>query len=40
MSDTLFGRLTDALFGTDLTDDTCCGVEIEDTDEEPRAERR
>jgi hypothetical protein len=36
MTDSLFGKVTAALFGTESPseDDACCGVEIEEVDEE------
>ena len=34
MTNSLLGRITDTLFGTnsDANDDACCGVEIEEVD--------
>jgi len=35
MSNSLLDRLTDTLFGTEsAAEDACCGVEIEDIDDE------
>jgi hypothetical protein len=35
MANSLLGKITDTLFGTesDATDDTCCGVEIQEVDD-------
>ncbi|ERG90091.1 MAG: hypothetical protein J07HQW1_00104 [Haloquadratum walsbyi J07HQW1] len=35
MTNSLLGRITDTLFGTnsDANDDACCGVEIEEVDD-------
>jgi len=36
MAESLFGKITDTLFGTgaETDDDACCGVEIEEVDDE------
>jgi len=35
MANSLLGKITDTLFGTESeTDDACCGVEIEEVDDE------
>lgn len=35
MANSLLGKITNTLFGTgsETTDDTCCGVEIEEVDD-------